>query len=198
MPCAALVAQASLRDLDWFGAGLFLALAGALLLAYAALFLAPMAHSPARPRGASADLGLLRDEVFFRVQLFLGFPFLVGGFGLQVAGWHSARPGSAEFPVFAASGVVLLVVLLEIGAWATAHRLFRRRLREHFLLHPPDFETDTALAREVGSLVDTPSRAGETVQSYVERLRRALDLPAPPRRERSQKPSMAEADEELS
>jgi hypothetical protein len=194
MAFALLIAQASLRATDWFGVGLLLCLAGGFLLANAALFLTPRARESFH--GIRSDLRALRDAVFFRVQIFLGFLFLLSGLGLELFGRYAGDAGPAEFPVFAAGGVVLAVVLFEVaGSWVS-HAFFRRSLREHFLRQALDLESDSALAREVGGLIDMPSRSDETVQSYVERLRRALSLPAPGRRERPL-PRATEADEDL-
>jgi len=184
MAPASLIPQASLRATDWFLVGLFLCLAGGFLLANAVIVLSPGTRGLERLQGAATELRALRDAVFFRVQVSAGFLFLLSGFALQIYGRFSGNESAAEFPVFAAGGVVLAVVVLEVAAWWIAHALFRRSLREHFLRHPPDFETDIALAREVGGLFDMQPRSDEAVPSYVERLRRALGLPAPGRRER--------------
>jgi hypothetical protein len=41
-----------------------------------------------------------------------------------------------------------------------------------------------AMAREVGDLFGIESHGDDTVQSYAERLRRAIDLPEPDRQRR--------------
>jgi hypothetical protein len=196
MASASLLPQASLHATDWFGIGLLLCLAGGFVLANAALLLSPRARETFH--GERSDLRALRHAVFFRVQIFLGFLFLLSGLLLELFGRYAGATGAPEFPVFGAGGVVLAVVLLEVAARWVSHALFRRSLREHFRRQPSDFETDIALAREVGALVDMPSRSDETVQSYVERLRRALGLPAPGRRERPRPRGPADADEDLS
>ena len=198
MALASLLTQASLRATDWFGVGLLLCLAGGLLLANAVIVLSPGARGLERFQGTRPELRALRDGVFFRVQVCAGFLFLLGGFALQIYGRFAGEGGAPEFPVFAAGGVVLAVVVLEVAAWWISQALFRRTLREHFLRHPPDFETDIALAREVGGLFDMQPRSDEAVPSYVERVRRALGLPAPGRRERARpRGDPAESDEDL-
>ncbi|HUR26943.1 MAG TPA: hypothetical protein VM509_02045, partial [Planctomycetota bacterium] len=54
-----------------------------------------------------------------------------------------------------------------------------RHLRAWFRQHPPDFDGDPALAREVGDLFAIDSERDEAVQSYAARLRRELGLNAP-------------------
>ena len=172
-----------LGQTDWIGVGLLLTLVGAFLLANAVLFLGPKWRVGERLRRAGFELRALRDAVFLRVQTALGFLFLLAGFGVQLYGHLAGETAADEF-AFWAGAVVLALVVLEIAGWWASHALFRRALREHFLQLPPDFETETELAREVGALFDMKSRADETVSSYAERLRRELGLPSPNRRER--------------
>lgn len=181
---APLTSPALLTGTDWTGVGLLLALVGGLLLANAVLFLGPRRRIGERLGGARSELRALRDAVFLRVQIVLGFLFLLAGLAVQLYGRLAEGDGADALP-FWAGGVVLALVLLEIAGWWLSHALFRRALREHFLQSPPDFETEIALAREVGGLFDMKSRADETVSSYAERLRRELGLPAPGRRERA-------------
>ncbi len=178
--------QASLGDTDWFGVGLVLAIIGSFLLANAILFRHPRSLVQEHFRGARPRLQSIRDYVFHRVQVHLGFLFLLVGFGLQLYGHYRPRAPleSPEFPVFAVGVVVLLVVAFEIAGWWLSHALFRRYVRDYFLRHPPDFDTDIELAREVGGLFGMRSSGDETVQSYVARLRRELGLPEPGRRGR--------------
>jgi hypothetical protein len=196
-----LILQSSLRDTDWWGVGLVLCLVGGFLLANAILFRSPKGLVEEHFQGARPKLRSIRDYVFHRVQVHLGFFFLLAGFGLQLFGHYNGAPATTELPVFAIGVVVLWVVGLEIGGWWLSHALFRRYLREYFLQHPPDFETDIALAREVGRLFDMKSSADETVQSYVERLRRELRLPALDRPGRRERPlarvGLSEVEEDL-
>jgi hypothetical protein len=186
---------ASIADPDWLGIGLLLTLVGGFLLANAVLFLGPRWRVAERLGGTRPELRSLRDAVFLRVQTGLGFAFLLAGFGVQLYGHVARTDASAALP-FWAGGVVLALIVLEIAGWRLAHALFRRALREHFLVAPPDFETEIALAREVGALFDMKSRADETVSSYAERLRRQLGLPAPGRRERALPADLGEDEED--
>jgi hypothetical protein len=169
---------------DWQSVGLVLALVGAFLLGNAILF--------RHPRQLVAELFGRREErlhtirafIFHRVQVAVGFTFLVSGFALQLYGRTRPPPIDPEpaFPVTAVGCVVLLTIAFLSLGWWWSSRAFRRYVREHFLRHPPDFETDMAMAREVGDLFGVESHEDDTVQSYAERLRRAIDLPEPDRR----------------
>jgi len=186
-PLASLAAlpalSADAAERTWTSVGLLLVLVGGFLLANAALFLAPRARVGTR----HPKLRALRDGVFLRVQTALGFAFLLAGFATQLVAEVAAadETGATASLPFWAGAVVLALVVLEIAGWWLSHALFRRALREHFLAEPPDFETESHLAREVGALFDMKTRADETVSSYAERLRRELRLPAPGRRERA-------------
>jgi hypothetical protein len=74
---------------------------------------------------------------------------------------------------------VLAAALLELSAWWWSLVTIRRHLRAWFRQHPPDFDGDPALAREVGDLFAIDSLRDEAVQSYAARLRRELGLSAP-------------------
>ncbi|MEM7308541.1 MAG: hypothetical protein AAF682_17800 [Planctomycetota bacterium] len=186
--------QSSLGDADWFSVGLVLTLLGGFLLANAIVFRSPKGLVREHFRGARPQLRSIRDYVFHRVQVHLGFLFLLAGFGLQLYGHHNGDGTPGEFPVLAIGVVALVVVALEIGGWWLSHVLFRNYLRDYFLQNPPDFETDIELAREVGALFDMRSSGDETVQSYVERLRRKIGLPVQGRRERGPRTPEAPAD----
>ena len=99
-----------------------------------------------------------------------------------------AAPQALVFPVqpgWASS--LLAVVVLELGGWWLSHALFRRYVREYFLAHPPDLESDMKLARELGELFSIPSEGDDSVQAYLLRIRQRIGIvgpsvPAPPRR----------------
>jgi hypothetical protein len=124
----------------------------------------------------------------------LGFGFLIGGFALQLFERSRAADAVPEAQAHSGGstalwigGLLALVVLLEVVGWWWSMLSIRRTLRRWLVEHPTELDTDPHLAREVGELFGIASHANDTVQSYVARLRRALDLPlaaAPrPRRE---------------
>jgi hypothetical protein len=171
---------------DWQCVGLVLSLVGSFLLGNAILF--------RHPRQLVAELFGRREErlhtirafIFHRVQVAVGFTFLVSGFALQLFGRSRPPPPDLEpaFPMEAVGCVVLLTIAFLCLGWWWSSRAFRRYVREHFLHDPPDFESDMKTAREVGDLFGVESHEDDTVQSYAERVRRAIDLPEPDRRGR--------------
>ncbi|TAJ24915.1 MAG: hypothetical protein EPO68_00750 [Planctomycetota bacterium] len=179
LPPASLFETAAL---DWAGLGSMSCIVGAVLLANSILFRHPRRLVEEYFAGRPKRLHSIHDYIFNRVQVHVGFLFLVAGFAAQLFAHY--QPAPSEPPRFPLIGVCLLlvvVVALEALGWWWSKRLFRKYVRRYLAQHPLDFETDTRLAREVGDLFDVQSAAEDTVQSYVARLRLELGLPAPGR-----------------
>lgn len=168
--------------LDWAGLGLISCIVGAVLLANSILFRHPRRLVEEYFAGRPKRLHSIHDYIFNRVQVHVGFLFLVAGFAAQLYA-HYLPPSDEppRFPLIGVGVLLVLVVLLEAFGWWWSKRLFRKYVRRYLAQHPLDFETDTRLAREVGDLFDVQSAAEDTVQSYVARLRLELGLPAPGR-----------------
>ena len=180
---------------DWVSIGLVLAIVGAFLLGNAILFRHPRTLVEEFFGARRARLHAIREYVFHRAQIAVGFTYLVGGFGVQLLGRYLAvgeAPGSPggerQFPVAWVGAVLAVTIALLALSWWWARHSFQRHVRGHLRRERPDFESDPRLAREVGDLFGVAPRADDTVQSYLERLHRALDLPAPERRGRREIP----------
>ncbi|MFT7487470.1 MAG: hypothetical protein ACI9F9_003331 [Candidatus Paceibacteria bacterium] len=169
---AAFLAEAALAHPDWMGIGLVLAIVGSFLLANSILFRHPRQLVVERFGRETQELRNIREYIFHRVQVNVGFGFLLGGFGLQLYGHYSPMPAGVEreFPALWIGIVVVLAVLLLLASWWWSLRAFRRYVREYFRTHPADFEANLGLAREVGELFGIASHADDTVESYVARL----------------------------
>ena len=202
MAAALLTAGAQAGEaLDLFGIGLVLAIVGCFLLANSLLFRHPRTLV-ADFFGARHRLSTIREYIFHRVQVHLGFLFLLLGFGLQLFGHYRApsAAGGGEFPVLWVGVVALAVVALELLGWWLSHALFRRYVRKHFRETPPDLERDVELARELGQLFGIRSEGDDSVQSYLLRVRRRIGLPTTPPSgvpPRPRRPEDTEAEEEL-
>lgn len=179
--------------LEWEGIGLLLGLVGCFLLANGVLLRHPRALIEQHFGARQLPLRSLRDLLFHRVQTALGFAFLIAGFALQLWGHADGGsvPGSTALWV---GGVVIAALALEIGAWWLSLATFRRHVRRYLREHPPEFEADMALAREVGELYGVRSSGDDTVQSYLERLRARLGLERPARATRP-RPQAQDLDE---
>lgn len=188
---------------DWFGVGLMLSIAGCFLLANSILFRHPRALVAQFFGDEEKRLSSIRSYIFHRVQIHLGFLFLLAGFGLQLFG-HFGRsaqsPPAERFPVVWVGLVLLAVVVLELMGWWLSHRLFRRYVREYFMTHPPNLESDMGLARELGELFRIPSAGDDSVQAYLQRIRRSIGIPSGPDASPQRRPQgfeESETDEEF-
>lgn len=160
---------------DWAGLGYVLAIVGCFLLANGILFRNPRSMVAERLGRAPQQLRRIRAFVFHRVQMGLGFLFLIGGFASMLAGrYQDVRPNGSL--VMWIGLVIVLAVVLEVVGWWWSAQSLRSHVRDFLRENPPDFETDSNLAREIGELFGVDSRADETVQSYAARLRQSLGL----------------------
>ncbi len=166
---------------DAFGLGLVLVLIGAFLLASSVLFRHPRALVAEHFGGPRERLVSIRQYIFHRLQVHLGFLFLMVGFALEIYGHYGVAPAAAPaartFPVAWVLALAGAVLALELGGWWLSHALFLRYVRAYFRAHPPALESDLALARELGELFGIDSDGNDSVQSYLLRIRRRIGLP---------------------
>ncbi len=161
---------------DWTTLGYVLAIVGCVLLANGVLFRNPRALVAERLGRGPQPLRRIRDFVFHRVQVSLGFLYLVAAFASLLYGRlaPAALPGGSA--MLWAGLVLVATVALEVAGWLWSAHSLRVHVREVLRETPPDFETDPSLAREIGELFGVESRADETVQSYAARLRQSLGI----------------------
>ena len=169
---------------DWVSLGLVLAIAGAFLLANGILFRNPKLLVQERFGRGPRSLRSIRELMFHRVQMGLGFGYLLASFGLQLyARIAPPQPAPRPASIAACVGIVLLVtLLLAVGGWHWSLLSLRRTVRSWLAENPAELEGNAGLAREVGALFEIDPHADDTVPSYVGRLRRALELEPVPRR----------------
>jgi preprotein translocase subunit SecG len=164
---------------DAFGLGLVLILIGAFLLANSILLRHPRTLVAEHFGGARGKLSSIRGILFHRLQVHLGFLFVLVGLALSIYGHYGAsgkEPDPRVFPVPWVGAIVVAVICLELGGWWLSHALFLRYVREHFRAYPPALETDLALARELGELFGIQGEGNDSVQSYLARIRRRIGL----------------------
>jgi hypothetical protein len=188
MPSATTILGPEPEDLfatpDWAVIGLVLAVAGSFLLANSILFRHPRQLVEERFGLVRKELHSIREYIFHRAQVNLGFGFLLAGFVLQLYGRYQPVPAEGGLPVLWIGAVVLLAAVLLLASWFWSLMAFRSYVRKHFEENPPDFEVDLALAREVGDLFSVPRYTDDTVESYLRRLSERLGTPLSSRRPR--------------
>lgn len=165
-------------ETDWGAVGLVLLLGGTFLLGNALLFRHPRDLVAERFGARGAPLVAIREHIFQRLQVGIGFLYLLAGFALELLA--RLRPPLADptpsFPVFWVAVVALgTVVLLAVG-WAWTTQAFRRYVRERLSAAPGELEADPALTKEVGELFGVEASPEDSVASYAERVRRATGL----------------------
>jgi hypothetical protein len=164
------------------GVGLLLASVGGFLLANSIVFRHPRTLLAEFFGGRRGKLTSIRGYIFHRLQIHLGFFFLLLGFGFQLYGHYDSSAAVAvavegsSFPLSWVGAVLLAVGTLEVTGWWLSHALFRRYLRDYFRENPPDLEADMALTQELGELFGIPSTGDDTVQGYLVRVRAKIGL----------------------
>ena len=163
---------------DWNSVGLVMAIVGAFLLANAILFRHPRALVEEHFSGKRRHLTTIRDFIFHRVNIHLGFFFLLAGFAVQLYGeLQPAPPTPREFPTAWVGAILLVALGLEVVGWWWSNRLFQRYVREYLVENPGELAIEGRLAREVGQLFAIPAEPEDTVESYLARLCVRLGLP---------------------
>ncbi|MBK7643809.1 MAG: hypothetical protein IPJ19_12315 [Planctomycetes bacterium] len=175
---------------DWTSLGILLAIVGSFLLGNAILFRPPRVLIEELFQLRRRRLAAVREYVFHRVQVGVGFLYLTGGFALELFGRYQPGDPSAprSFPSLWAGALLVVTLVLLVAGWFYASHSFRVTLREHFQAHPPDLENDRELARELGELFEVAAQPEDTVESYAARLRASLRLSAPGRRPAASSP----------
>lgn len=161
---------------DWTTLGYVLAIVGCVLLANGVLFRNPRALVAERLGRGPQPLRRIRDFVFHRVQVGLGFLYLVAAFASLLYGRLAPTDLPGGSAMMWAGLVLVATVALEVAGWLWSAHSLRMHVRQVLREAPPDFETDPTLAREIGELFGVESRADETVQSYAARLRQSLGI----------------------
>ena len=169
---------------DWAVIGLVLAVAGSFLLANSILFRHPRQLVEERFGLERKELHSIREYIFHRAQVNLGFGFLLGGFVLQLYGRYQPTPVNEGLPVVWIGAVVVIAALLLLASWAWSLLAFRSYIKRHFQENPPDFEVNLPLAREVGDLFSVPRYTDDTVEAYLRRLSDRLGTTLASRRPR--------------
>lgn len=176
-------------DIDWTIVGLTLNIVGIFFLASSITF--------KRPRRVvqeffgiekTGSLKAIREFLLNKVQVYIGFIFLIGGHVMQIAVLlaRTRPPGTRLFlepnfltivGVLVASiiGVTIVLKILQIF-WS--HRVFRKQLIDFFREYDFPLEQHPALAKEIGELLEIPQVRDESIDEYLHKVRKALRIDA--------------------
>ena len=177
-----------LESLDWRVIGLTFNIVGIFFLANSITF--------ARPRRKlheffgverSYPLRSIREHVLNKIQVYIGFTFLIGGFGVQIfdvldkarktenAG--AIQPNLLTIALILLLSIVLLTVVLKIVQFAWTRVTFKRLLIEFFRENEWDLVKNVHVAKEIGSLLKIPRDRDDSIDDYVSKIRAALHIP---------------------
>jgi hypothetical protein len=121
----------------------------------------------------------IRDYIFTKIQVIIGFVFIFCGFGLQIVAHVDKLADPTFFLVVAIAAIFLTAFLIGTIGYATSRRAFKRYLKDFFRKNPWPFARDMALTQEIGEIFGIPKNPDDTVEMYCAKLRRELRLPEP-------------------
>jgi hypothetical protein len=121
----------------------------------------------------------IRDYIFTKIQVIIGFVFIFCGFGLQIVAHVDKLANPTVFLVVAIAAIFLTAFLIGTIGYATSRRAFKRYLKDFFRKNPWPFARDMALTQEIGEIFGIPKNPDDTVEMYCAKLRRELKLPEP-------------------
>ncbi|MFO0984125.1 MAG: hypothetical protein U1E76_20795 [Planctomycetota bacterium] len=132
------------------------------------------------------SLKAIREYLLNKVQVYIGFTFLISGFVMQIAVQlaRSRPPGSRlvfEPNFLIIVGVLLasiigVTILLKILQIFWSNRVFKKLLIEFFRDFEWPLEQRPALAKEIGELLEIPQVKDESVDEYLHKVRKALRI----------------------
>ncbi|NRA95665.1 MAG: hypothetical protein HRU14_05590 [Planctomycetes bacterium] len=142
---------------------------------------------------ANPALRDLKSAVFKKHQLVLGYACIMLALILNIFSHSMARDDGAHLldqldPITLAAALVALVAIL-CGVLNWLSRLFskghfRRIVRSVVTERDLPFESNVSLAVEIGQLLGLELEPGDSVETYVRKLRLFLELPEEPSSER--------------
>jgi hypothetical protein len=183
-----------LDPIDWTIVGLTLNIVGIFFLASSITF--------KKPRRVvqeffgiekTGSLKSIREFLLNKVQVYIGFLFLIGGYVMQIAVLlaRSRPPGTRlvsepNFLVIVGvlvASIIGVTIVLKILQIFWSHRVFRKLLIDFFRDFEFPLEQYPALAKEIGELLEIPQVKDESIDEYLHKVRKALRIDgAEPRR----------------
>jgi len=131
---------------------------------------------------AASSLGSLRDAIHAKVRGQAASAFFVVGSVLLALGFVAPGPSDLSLQLLGGGVMLGLSVAFLVLVDHYVNSTLRRSLRKHLRTHPFDFESNIALARDIGELFQVPSAADDTLAVYLGRLRSALGIEEQPSR----------------
>ncbi|MEZ5988027.1 MAG: phage holin family protein [Planctomycetota bacterium] len=161
--------------------GLTCCIVGIFLLANSIVFRSPRRLIEEYFGIGAGSMRPVRDYVLNKIQVVIGFLFLMAGFILQaLVAW-----GLVDLWTKIVCGL-LLASAAGVYFWGKRHsrRIFQQILRQHFREHEFDFVQNMGVTKQIGKAFGIVGSAEDSVEKYVAMVMLALDLdPTRPREE---------------
>ncbi len=155
----------------------------------------------------------VREYVLNKVQVYIGFTFLIAGFIIQVwdilaknkAGGSSdiIEPNLLSIAIVLVISTVVLTVILKIVQLCWTRVTFKRLMIDFFREHEWELVKNAEVAKEIGGLLKIPRNKDDSIEDYVLKIKKALHIASDSEKSkasrsersdslRSQKPGSAE------
>ncbi|MEW6746824.1 MAG: hypothetical protein AB1486_29145 [Planctomycetota bacterium] len=177
-----------LSNLDWNIVGLTLNVVGVFFLASSITF--------KKPRRLlweyfgiqkSGSLTAIREYLLNKVQVYIGFVFLIAGFLVQMGvilveesveeqGQVIEQPSFILSVALLVASIIGVTILLKILQLVWSHRVFRRLLTDFFRENPWPIAQHPAIAKEIGELLQVPKDKDESIDEYVAKIEGVLQI----------------------
>ena len=176
-----------LTNLNWNIVGLTLNVIGVFFLASSIVY--------RRPRRLlqeffgvekTGSLTAVREYLINKIQVYIGFLFLIGGYVVQIGVLlaHERETGERvveqeNFLIVVALLVVSIIgvtILLKILQLFWAHRYFRRLLADFMRENEWPLGRHPSIAEEIGELLEIPKVKGESIDDYIKKIEKVLAI----------------------
>ncbi len=124
----------------------------------------------------AGSLEQIRDYALNKIQVVIGFLFLNAGFLLQAFASLDLLAERGWTALVCAAILVFAGIVYLVGA-IYSRLSFKRYLQEFFARHAWSFTDNMALTKEIGKFLGIHLSNDMTVEEFVHRVKKALDVP---------------------
>jgi ABC-type transport system involved in multi-copper enzyme maturation permease subunit len=132
----------------------------------------------------------IREHVVRKIQVYLGFIFLFGGYGIQLSAIISnnvssndrsmIRPNLLMVAGILVCSIIAISLLLKVIQIVWTRITFKRLLINFFQGHEWELVRNTDIAKEMGELLKIPRDKDDSIEDYILKIKKALHIePAP-------------------
>ena len=156
--------------------GLTMNIVGTFFLANSIVFKRPRKVIEEFFKTDPGSLLTIRDYIFTKIQVVIGFLFIFCGFGLMIIAHVHRLADPTPFLLISIGVLIATAFLVGTIGFAYSRRSFKRHLQDFFQRHPWPFDLNMDLTKEIGEIFSVTHSTDDTVEIYVAKLRRALHM----------------------